>query len=378
MNYFGVFFSLVENILLIVLLVVGIAGLTLGSKGTRSRCPPDQLLSPCFCNSIPKFDERLNCNGTDIVSYQCQIPVITCIGSGLNQIGQIFANVSYNTQNVKFQKFEWFYLVDYQLRSLENEVFGHLFFRNIYIQNCPNLLVIKPNAFGKSGSFVKNIFINATKLSNNAKLRRSTFVALSSLTNLEVLEIQTSSFTAIPYKAFNRHNNIQIIRFYNPDARQKLRKISSKAFYKANKLEEIDLKNNEISKISSFAFEFFQEAKGQELRIFLSGNYLHSESFDKNALSGGNGRKVILYLGDYDNCNTALTTLRQDVFELFLLENQGNVIDMYGCPLVCDKQLEWLTLRMERFRYQVRNLICYNQTSLLNSDSYAIYNVAHK
>lgn len=345
------------------------------SKGIRDRCPSNQLLYPCFCNSIPKMEDQENCTGIRATTYQCQSPVISCIGSGLTQIRSIFTNLTTITQNVRFRKFEWFYLVDDQINSLDNDLFAGLYFRNVYLQNCPKLLVIRANAFGESGDYVENIFINASRLSNNGKLRRATFIALSSLSNLQVLEIQQSSITAIPFKAFNRDTNVRIIRFYNPDARQKLKKIGTRAFYKANKVEEIDLKNNQIAKINRYAFQFNQPAIDQELRVFLSGNRLHSDSFDRLAFNGGNGRNVVLYLGDYDNCNSELTTLSQQVFEPFLLENRANIIDMYGCPLICDHKMEWLTNNIEQYRIQIRNLICFNQTSFENSAKYSYYNL---
>ena len=123
-------------------------------------------------------------------------------------------------------------------------------------------------------------------------------------------------------------------------------------------------KNNRIEVIKPWAFAFQKPATANrtqsQLAIYLSGNRLHSDSFAVNALLGGNGRAVTLYLGGYDGgCNRRLATLRREVFEPFLQENPANVVDMYGCPLLCDHRMEWLTLRLERYRRQVRNLECY-------------------
>jgi len=277
--------------------------------------------------------------------------------------------------NSHYRKFEWLYLIDPRLTSLGSGFLEDMFFRSIYIKDCPSLRWINETAFGQSNShYTRNLFINATNLSDLPRLRRSTFKALSSLRELEVLEIQTSNYSMVPYKAFNRNTNVRIIRFYNPDENQNLQVISSRAFFKANKLEEIDLKRNRISQNKPFAFQF-QRASNHEVRVFLSGNSLSLSSFELNSLLGGNGRNMTLYLGDYNDCNTQLTTLREEVFKPFLDENQGNVIDMYGCPLLCDNRMEWLTFKLEQYRMQVRNLECYTQSRFLSKDNYHYYHV---
>lgn len=345
------------------------------SKGHLERCPPYELLYPCYCNSMPKYDERINCTRMDTFAYHCQAPVITCIGHGLDNLPKLFAKVSEHIGNAHYRKFEWLFLIDHGISSLPSGLFSKLYFRNIYIKSCPNLKVINETAFGLSnGHYTENVFINASHLSDEPHLRRATFKALSSLRNLDVLEFQSSNFSTVPYKAFNRQSKLRIIRFYNPDQKQQLQTIGSRAFFKANKLEEIDLKGNRIFQIKPFAFQFQHRAE-HEVKIFLSGNMLNSESFEVNSLLGANGRNVTLYLGDYDNCNLQLSTLKKEVFEPFLEENQGNVVDMYGCPLFCDYQMEWLTFRLERYRQQVRNLECVVQSRFASKDSYNYYHV---
>lgn len=346
------------------------------SKGIVERCPAYELLYPCYCNTIPRQDDRLNCTGSDIVTYRCQEPVITCIGDKLDNLHEIFFRLSEHTENVNFRKFEWLYLIDHGLTVLGKNIFEKILFRNIYIKSCPNLRLINESAFGlANGHYTRNVFINATSLSDEPALRRSTFKALSALKNLDVLEVQMSNFTVIPYKAFNRNSNVRIIRFYNPDMQQNLHTIGSKAFFKANRLEEIDLKNNRISLVKSYAFQFQRPAK-HELKVFLSANSLHANSFEVNSLLGSNGRNVTLYLGDYDHCNSQLTTLKQEVFEPFLLEKAGNIVDLYGCALLCDHRMEWLTFHLDRYRAQVRNLQCFTESRLLNRDNYNYYHVS--
>lgn len=331
---------------------------------------------------MPKYGAKtVECNDPNLITSECHSSVITCIGNRMTQLRQIFQQIHPNNNHNNngngngnyFQKFKWFYMIDMELESLENNLFANIYFENIYLQNCPKLLYINEYAFGnQSRLFVRNIYLNTTSLSDNTHWKRKTFKALSLLKNLHVLEFQSHSMQTLPYKAFSKFTDVKIIRFYNPEQRGQLIRINSKAFYRATKLEEIDLKNNRITHISSYAFHF-QRPSRHELRIYLSGNDLHTDSFEPNAFDGGNRRRVILYLGDYGHCNLMLKTLKQNVFETFLLENRQNIIDMYGCPLICDQQMDWLL--SDDYRNQIRNLLCYNKTKLIDTDRYEYYHV---
>ncbi|UXI17266.1 ectonucleoside triphosphate diphosphohydrolase 5 [Sarcoptes scabiei] len=332
-------------------------------------CPSYDILYPCFCSFMPSSYP----NGSQCIEDDCLLTVVTCFGKKIENLKSILDRIGdYRTERSTngMKKFEWFYLIDSETKFLESNLFEKITFKNIYLQNCPKLLFLHEHTFGENGRlWIRNIYINATSLSDVKNFRRKTFKALASLRNIELLEIQSSNLHRIPLRAFNRFTRMKIFRFYSPEIRQNLKQINTRAFFRATELEEIDLKNNQIEKISSFAFQFQNHSK-HRLKIFLSGNRLRSDSFQSNAFLGGNGRSITLFLGDYDNCNIHLKTLRREIFEPFLMENTGNIIDMYGCPLICDDQMEWLTNDFDsnRFRYQLRNLVCYNQTNWIHTD----------
>lgn len=343
------------------------------ANANDSICPSYDKLYPCFCSFMPKYNSESSCH-ENFTADQCLSSVITCVGNGIKTLSNIFEKIGHhNNQNGK-QIFEWWYLVDTELSSLEDNLLKNVYVENIYLQNCPKLLFLGEHMFGgESRLHVKSIYINATMLSDEPKMKRKTFKALSRLTNLNVLEIQQSSIVTLPFKAFNKFTSVKTIRFYNPNVRQKLSKISPKAFYRANKVTEIDLKYNQISHIGSYAFHF-QMPSDHEVKIYLSGNSLHSNSFLPKAFNGGNGRRFTLYLGDYDQCNLLLKTLKQEVFESFLLENRYNVIDMYACPLVCDQKMDWL-IGNNQFKNQIRNFVCYTKHNFNNTDKYEYYHI---
>ncbi|XP_027194272.2 uncharacterized protein LOC113788993 [Dermatophagoides pteronyssinus] len=367
-----------KSLILSILLLANIIGIIFGNLDEI--CPSYEILYPCFCNFMPKYNDgsvkNIECNDPNLITRKCHSTVITCIGNRMTQLRQIFQQIYPKNNN---RKFEWFYMIDQELESLENYLFANIYFENIYLQNCPKLLYLDEYTFGNQSEqlySVQNIYLNTTNLSDQIRLKRKTFKALSLLKNLNVLEFQSHSIRTLPFKAFNKFTNVRIIRFYNPEKRGQLRRINSKVFYRATNLQEIDLKNNQINHISSYAFQFQRQSR-HELRIYLSGNELHSNSFEPNAFDGGNGRKIILYLGDYGYCNLMLQTLKQNVFETFLQENNENIIDMYGCPLICDQQMNWFLTGngLIRYRNQIRNFICYNKTDLIDTDRYEYYHV---
>lgn len=360
--------------LVIVVMIAGASG-----HNEDVSCPPNELLAPCYCNSVTNYPPYCN----DPKSTECQTSIITCYNANDNNdnnnndddessLKVVFDQVSKNNRKRSYLTYDWFYLIDTQLTELEGSLFENIHFANIYLKECPSLLFINESAFGRrSDSFVRNMYINASQLSDETRLKRSTFKALSSLEHLDLLEIQASDFRSIPVKAFNRENNIRIIRFYNPDQRQKLETIHSRAFYKANKVTEIDLKYNRLRYIHSHAFQF-QKRSDHEVKIFLSGNELHADSFGPAAFNGGRGRKVTIYLGDYNNCNQGLTVLKQEVFESFLAENDQNVIDLYGCPIVCDHRMDWMFDNFAKYKKQVRNVVCLSMGSPNDNVQYEI------
>jgi len=140
-----------------------------------------------------------------------------------------------------------------------------------------------------------------------------------------------SEFTSIPSKAFNRYSSIKIISFHNYNKRQFLEKINSNVFHRLTDLREIDFRNNKISKIIHLRLDLRQN-QNHTLRIHLENNYLNINSFKPNSLIGGNGRRVILYLGAYNQCNPELKSLNEKVFKPFLLENKRNVMNCMAVP----------------------------------------------
>ena len=316
-------------------------------------CPPYEVLYPCYCHSRAQNLEK--CSNRSEDSYECQIPVITCAGDQPINLSQVFSLIDETIEEEKDRYFEWFYLSNTAITSLDENVFHGLQFRNVYIRQCLNLKTINPLAFNNSQS-VKHIWINATKLSDKVNHKRDVFKALNSLSQLKTLEVMGSRFTSIPSLAFNQYSSLKSLSFHNYNERQYLKKINSKAFYKLSHLKRIDLRNNRISKINSFAFGFDSQSN-HSLRIHLENNELNSNSFSLNAFNGGNGRRIILYLGAYNQCQSELKHLDKNIFEPFLMENKRNVIEMYGCPIECHSRSLWMD-RKRLLNKRIRHLKC--------------------
>lgn len=314
------------------------------------------MLNPCYCHSRPE-NSGFCANNRSEDSFVCQVPVITCAGDQSFNLSQVFFKVNKSISEDNRKYFEWFYLSNTGITSLEANTLWGIHFKNVYIRQCDELKTIDPMAFTHSSQFVKHIWINATKLSDKIEDKRNTFRALNSLTNLKTMEVIGSRFTSIPSIAFNEYSSVKSISFHNQKERQYLKKINTKAFHRLTHLKRIDLRHNRISKINSFAFSF-ETHSNQTLRIHLEDNHLNGDSFSPNALIGGNGRRVILYLGGYDQCNEGLKRLDREVFEPFLLENKKNVIEMYGCPIECDENAVWMDTRKNILTKRIKHLKC--------------------
>jgi hypothetical protein len=345
--------------LVIKLIVVYHLVLSLNLKQISSDCPPYDLLNPCYCHWKVSQTYKLQYCGQNRSesSHECQVPVITCTGNQSMNLSKIFSKVSHYLRDEKRKPFEWLYLANTAISQLDANLLSGLQFKNIYIRQCVNLTTINMFAFNNSAQFVKHIWINATKLSDRISHKKSFFKAINSLNNLRTFEIIGSRFTSIPSKAFNRNSSVRSISFHNYNERQFLKKINTKAFYKLSNLRQIDLRNNRISKINSYAFQF-DTYSNHTLRIHLENNYLKSDSFSANAFLGGKGRRIVLYLGGYRECNENLKSLDKAIFEPFLLENRKNIIELYGCPIECDQNVLWLNKHKNLLVKRVKNLVC--------------------
>lgn len=320
----------------------------------QKQCPDYEVLSPCYCHSKIESSRFCANNGTE-ESHYCQIPVISCAGDQAFNLSDVFFRVS---QTIAIdQRFQWLYLSNSAITRLEADTLGGIRFDNVYIRHSSSLKTIDPMAFGNSSQFVKHIWINATKLSDKVMDKRNAFKAISSLTNLKTFEVISSRFTSIPSLAFSNRSSIRTISFHNYNERQFLKRVNSKAFYKLSDLKRIDLRNNRISRINSFAFSFETESN-HTLRIHLENNYLRSDSFSPKAFIGSNGRRVVLYLGAYNQCNADLKTLDREVFEPFLAENKRNAIELYGCAIECDDRVLWMERPRSLLKRRIRHVRC--------------------
>ena len=142
-----------------------------------------------------------------------------------------------------------------------------------------------------------------------------------------------------------------------------IQSIDSLAFYDLPALNYIGLKNHRIDRIPKYTFAF-KEASNQMLTIDLRGNDLTAQSFEFGSF-GHIRRPTVLKL----NHNRGLKYLEETIFSSFLDSNPKNVIDVSGCPIVCDCTALWLHLDRTSFRDRIKNIRCPDGKSLWSHSS---------
>ena len=201
-----------------------------------------------------------------------------------------------------------------------------------------NLTKIHSNIFDKTYSSVKKVYMNLNSVKDNQQ-NYSLFQALSSLVNLEILELDfgIDSITSIPDNAFTTEKGIQQ-NLSEISINGRIQSVGQLAFAQLPNLQRLTLLN-EITTIGSQSFEF-KDKSYNELEIDLSFNRLTSTGFEWNALSNIK-RPVNLILTE-----NKIKYLDESVFRAFIDANENNRVVLTKNPLNCsDCRSYWVVER---------------------------------
>jgi Leucine-rich repeat (LRR) protein len=318
----------ISGILLRLTLIYKIFGYVYASNFTE--CPKPEILKPCKCvvNSI-------FCEGDDPINLKT-----------------IFHQISSTLESGK-KHFESFFLTNKAVAELEESVFEDILFDAIHIEETQNLSSIHTKAFTQTQSYIQEIRIYNTSLKNSPP-DHDIFAAISSMENLEELTIGYSLIDEIPENAFQPINGTknkltQIFLMNN-----KISKIGNNAFGNLTYLNEIDLENNKLDHIPEKAFNFSDSSANSTLLLYLIKCSLNDSSFEKGAFNNFD-RPTMLYLNYFDQSNN-ITFLDQHIFEPFFSANNNNGIELN--TIDCKDCRSFWLIKLQKFPSQLSQIKC--------------------
>jgi len=223
--------------------------------------------------------------------------------------------------------------------------------------NAKKLGRIHSHAFGKTRQSLKKLIIEgSSSLTTTTTSGYNLFDALSSLININYLDVNSGEVTGLPDYAFrpllgNQWNLTNIYIHGN------LQKIGNYAFYDPSYwIRKIRLGQN-INFISTHAFDIRSNSH-QRLTIDLSNNQLTTDSFESGVFLNSK-RPLFVNL-----TNNKLSHLDEFIFEPFLDLTIMNQIDVKDNPMVCDCRMKWLVKNSRNYQKQVVNAFCTDNRTL--------------
>ncbi|CAG2165101.1 unnamed protein product, partial [Oppiella nova] len=288
------------------------------STSASDYCPDPADILPCTC-----YNNHIKC-------------VATTEELDLDSFFDVLAHVTNDT--LYYKSFE---LVDTAITYLPPAAFHGVQFGELKFTGCSKLQCVDPRAF-EGLLFVYYRGVDPPNSTCNL------FAALSTLTNVETINIVGSELTVIPDNAFNHNTGaltkLKTIDFGGRQTKGKIYKLGKRAFSTLKNLELIDLSHQDINKILDYSFEFPDSSPNTSMTINLESNFLYSYSFGKDVFLSN--KFTQLKFGG----NPYLHALPETGFHEFFGEKShaNNTCDLIGDLLAIDVRNQWLV------RYKVK------------------------
>ena len=264
----------------------------------------------------------------------------------------LFEVVSLKYQNKHFNKLS---IENTDLEIIQNDILGGISFGAVCIKNCPNLIRIHKNAFGKHNdkitSFEANINLPKCELNGDYDLNE----LINSLVNCEELILSPFKRNIVAIKL----KNLKVIYFEG--SKMKIKSINDYAFYECDKIQHIGLSNNTINFINENAFHFKNQSN-QQLIVDLSCNQLNQDGFALNSLI--NFKRPVKFLVNQNQ----IKYLDEAMFKQFLETNQINEIVISLNQLDINNQRnQWFQID-QRYIRRIHGI--HNQFKIKNNNQY--------
>ncbi len=314
-------------------------------------CPTSEILNPCKCDQ----------NG------------ISCGGNDAFNLKNIFKSIDQKLSGSE-KHFERFYLNNTAITELEENTFFEITFDSIEISNATKLKLINSKSLNATNSVTKVFSVNMDSLNtyNNTPLTDSPpthdiFLMLSSIINLETVNLLSTNISKIPSNAFQSINgslnNLKTIDF----SHSPILEIGDKPFATLKNLNYLSFLETNISSIPKTAFHFENDSN-ELFQLDLRRTNLKGTSFAVDSLNNLK-RPTIIYLGYYQN----LTFLDQNIFQPFFEANVKNEISFFqnGYFDCDDCRSYWMRKEPkynDRFRF---SSMCSNGNEYKNESNFA-------
>ena len=303
---------------------------------SQVKCPNDEDMDPCTCDELGDLE---------------------CYGSRITD--DVFRDVFQklllsNTKHLHALK-----LYKTELTRLDASIFGEFTFACIDINGNQHLSlnwVHRTTVYNSKDIMTTFKFtgLSDAYLVEKAENDGAIFENVDGFHQLNSFWVTATRIPRIQRSAFGRCELGSLRTVYLP--KNNIEEVGDYSFYRLPNLTYLNLRDNEISKISNFTFSF--EKLSEEILVLdLQGNIITSEAISPAAFLQLN-RPVNLNL-HYN----LITYLDEETFKP-ILQNPKSSIIISNNPIICDCRMKWLLEEAPEYMDRVHGLMCGGKNEL--------------
>jgi hypothetical protein len=303
---------------------------------SQVKCPNEEDMDPCTCDD----NGDLECYGSRITDAVFQ---------------DVFARLLLsNTKHLHALK-----LYKTELTRLDASIFGEFTFACIDINGNQHL---SPNWVHRTTLYKSKDIMTSFKftglsdayLVEKAENDGAIFENVDGFHQLNSFWVTATRIPKIQRSAFGRCELPSLKTVYLP--KNNIEEVGDYAFYRLPNLTYLNLRDNEISRISNFTFSF-EKPSDEILVLDLQGNIITSDAISPSSFLQLN-RPVNLNL--YYNL---ITYLDEETFKP-ILQNPKSSIIISNNPIICDCRMKWLLEEAPDYMDRVHGLMCGGKNEL--------------
>lgn len=300
-----------------------------------AKCPTEEDMEPCTCDELGD----LECYGSRITN---------------EVLRDVFARLLLSNQ----KHLHALKLYKTDLNRID-AVFGEFTFACIDINGNQNLSLngIHRTALYKSKDIMTSF--KYTGLSDAYMIEKdendgAIFENVDGFMQLNSFWVTAARIPRIQRSAFGRCELPAVRTIYLP--KNNIEEVGDYAFYRLPNLTYLNLRDNEISRISNFTFSF-EKTSEEILVIDLQGNIITSDAISPSSFLQLN-RPVNLNLHF-----NLMTYLDEETFKPILMNPKSSII-ISNNPIICDCRMKWLLEEAADYMDRVHGLMCGGKNEL--------------
>lgn len=304
------------------------------------KCPPEEEIEPCVCDQ----NGEMECYGSKVTDQ--------ILEEVFQRLVKFFATTQEKQLNaLKLYKTEITQLEKYTLGEISLACIDINGNQNLTLNQIHRITLVKSKETLTSFKYtgLADAYLVDKQINDGA-----IFENVDGFMSLQTFWVTEARIPIMQRSAFGRCELPNVRTVYLP--RNNIEEVGDYAFYRLPNLTYLNLKDNEISRLTNHTFAF-EKPSEEILLLDLQGNIITSDNIQVGAFFRLN-RPINLNL--YYNL---ITYLDEETFRP-ILNNPRSSIIVANNPVICDCRMKWLLEGAKSYMDRVHGLMCGGKNEL--------------